>query len=100
MTCYDINMTPPKVLFHSAEHRAATHSKVPESCERDNIKRRKRPQVSQGNTLNSDVRGDKRHRGKEHMRSQRVQDRTHVDGVRPTQPPEPAPSVTHPQAPG
>jgi len=30
MTRYDINMTPPKVFFHSAERREATHSKVPD----------------------------------------------------------------------
>ena len=59
-------MTPPGPLFHSAEHRAATHAEVLgfDTMNSNSWREEKGPQVNQGNTLNSDIgnlRGDKTH---------------------------------------
>ena len=104
MTCYDINMTPPKVFFHSAERREATHSKVPdlmwmpqyEEKKKDHRLIRATPliqilEISEG-TRHTEVMSTCRVSG------YRIQ--THVDGVSPTQSPDPAPGVTSPQTPG
>ena len=104
VTCYNINRTPPKVFFHSAERRAATHSKVPnlmwmwqyEEKKKDHRLIRVTPpiqmlEISEG-TRHTEV------KSAYGVSGYRIQ--THVDGLRPPKSPHPAPGVTRPQSPG
>ena len=47
-------MTPPKIFTQQNTEQQPTQRCLT-SCEYDKMKREKRPQVNQGNTLNSDI---------------------------------------------
>ena len=75
--CCDIIATPPKAFFHSGECTAATHSKVPTSCDCGNMKRRERTTGYSGQLPPFRCwksRRGKIHWGKEHIRGLWVQD--------------------------
>ena len=99
VTCYDINMTPLKVLFHSAEHRAATHSKVPdlmwmqlyEERKKDHRLIRATPSIQ---ILETSERT--RHTEVEHIWGLRVQDPDPCGWDETHTVPRPCTSVTHP----
>ena len=126
MICYDINMTPPK-FFHSAECRAATHSKVPDLMWMWQFEEKKKAHrlISATPSIQvSEISEWNRHTEVKStcgVSAYRIQ--THVDGVRPTwmgwdpynpqtlylgshihslqgDPPDPVPEVTCPQSQG